>query len=75
MKMTSRKMAETIKDRLSHKTWSTRFDREKDQLRVEDDETKKGLTISLPGIIAKWEEKKIRLLMSLCTILKKHLPL
>ncbi|KEZ51371.1 DUF1444 domain-containing protein [Metabacillus indicus] len=58
MKMTSRKMAETIKDRLSHKAWSTRFDREKDQLRVEDDETKKGLTISLPGIIAKWEEKK-----------------
>ncbi|UAL51362.1 MULTISPECIES: DUF1444 domain-containing protein [Metabacillus] len=58
MKMTSRKMAETIKERLKHKDWTSHFDREKDQLRVEDDATKKGITISLPGIIAKWEEKK-----------------
>lgn len=58
MKMTSRKMAELIKERLQNKAWTSQFDREKDQLRIEDEITKKGMTISLPGIIAKWEEKK-----------------
>lgn len=58
MKMTSRKMSELIKERLQNKAWTSQFDRERDQLRIEDETTKKGMTISLPGIIAKWEEKK-----------------
>lgn len=34
------------------------FDREKDQLRIENKDTGKGITITLPGIIAKWQEQK-----------------
>lgn len=55
MKMTSRKLVETLKKQLSHSSWIFHFDREKDTLRIEDNETKKGVTLSLPGIIAKWE--------------------
>ncbi len=55
MKMTSRKLVDTLKSQLSHSNWQFHFDREKDTLRIEDTETKKGVTLSLPGIIAKWE--------------------
>ncbi len=55
MKMTSRKLVETLKKQLSNPSWKFQFDREKDTLRIEDDETKKGVTLSLPGILAKWE--------------------
>ena len=58
MKMNSKKMSEEIKRRLIHRNWSFRFDQKKDTLRVENEETKKGVTISLPGIIAKWEERR-----------------
>ncbi|GLB58548.1 DUF1444 domain-containing protein [Cytobacillus sp. NCCP-133] len=58
MKMDSKKMKNELEKRLSkdHRTFS--FDREKDQLRIENTETGKGITISLPGIIAKWQEQK-----------------
>jgi uncharacterized protein YtpQ (UPF0354 family) len=58
VKMTSRKMKELIEKRLSRPEWSFLYDNKKDQLRIEETESKKGITISLPGIIAKWEEKK-----------------
>lgn len=56
--MNSRKMKEEICTRLSQYDWNFIFDRKNDSLRIEDKETKKGITISLPGIIAKWELKK-----------------
>ncbi|MDF9782590.1 uncharacterized protein YtpQ (UPF0354 family) [Bacillus velezensis] len=58
MKMTSRKLADLLKQRLQHENRSFFFDREKDTLRVEDQTTKKGITLELPPIIAKWETKK-----------------
>jgi uncharacterized protein YtpQ (UPF0354 family) len=58
MKMDSKKMRAEIEKRLAHHNWHFLFDTKKDTLRVENKETKKGVTVSLPGIIAKWEEKK-----------------
>ncbi|MEK5098785.1 MULTISPECIES: DUF1444 domain-containing protein [Bacillus] len=58
MKMTSRKLSDILKKRLQNKSWTFYFDREKDTLRIEDKATKKGITLELPGIIAKWEQKK-----------------
>ncbi len=45
-----------IQDRLGSHNWEFTFDREKDTLRIEDKETKKGTTVTLPGIIAKYKE-------------------
>ncbi|MEC1352433.1 DUF1444 domain-containing protein [Bacillus sonorensis] len=58
MKMTSRKLSDILKKRLQNESWTFYFDREKDTLRIEDKATEKGITLELPGIIAKWEQKK-----------------
>lgn len=58
MKMDSKKMKNALQDRLKKENREFSFDREKDQLRVVNKETGKGITISLPGIIAKWQEQK-----------------
>jgi uncharacterized protein YtpQ (UPF0354 family) len=58
MKMTSRKLVEILKGKLANAEWSFDFDREKDSLRIEDSTSNKGVTLSLPGIIAKWETSK-----------------
>jgi uncharacterized protein YtpQ (UPF0354 family) len=58
MKMTSKKMKEQLEKRLSRPQWKILYNKEKDTLRVEHMETGKGVTVSLPGIIAKWEEQK-----------------
>lgn len=58
MKMDSKKMKKALQDRLEKDNREFSFDREKDQLRVVNKETGKGITISLPGIIAKWQEQK-----------------
>ncbi|ABO68068.1 MULTISPECIES: DUF1444 domain-containing protein [Geobacillus] len=57
--MNSRQMYETIKERLNaHPHWTFHFDAKHDTMRIEDHRTKKGVTISLPGVIAKWHEQK-----------------
>jgi uncharacterized protein YtpQ (UPF0354 family) len=58
MKMTSRKLVEILKEKLTQPQWQFDFDRKKDSLRIEDSTTNKGVTLSLPGIIAKWETSK-----------------
>lgn len=58
MKMDSKKMKEELENRLMHPDRSFSFDRKKDQLRIENKQTGKGITVALPGIIAKWEEQK-----------------
>lgn len=60
MKMDSKRMAEEIEKRLARNDWTFHFDNKKDTLRIEDARSKKGVTVSLPSIIAKWEEKKRR---------------
>jgi uncharacterized protein YtpQ (UPF0354 family) len=56
--MTSLQMRDILQKRLQRAEWHIRFNREKDTLRVEHIETKKGITVSLPGVIAKWQQKK-----------------
>ncbi|MFY4774545.1 DUF1444 domain-containing protein [Metabacillus sp. RGM 3146] len=51
-------MADRISEKLADRPWSCKFEREKDSLRIEEKATGKGVTISLPGIIAKWENQK-----------------
>lgn len=58
MKMNSKKMKDELMKRLDRPEWAFHHDPEKDTLRVENKETKKGITVALPGIIAKWEMKK-----------------
>ena len=58
MKMDSNKMKNLLEKRLTNPNFSISFNREKDELRIERIDSGKGITISLPGIIAKWEVQK-----------------
>ncbi|MCP8967487.1 DUF1444 domain-containing protein [Ectobacillus ponti] len=58
MKMNSRKMKDELTKRLERPEWLIQYDREKDALRIENRETQKGITVSIPGIVAKWEVSK-----------------
>ncbi|WP_057761317.1 DUF1444 domain-containing protein [Cytobacillus praedii] len=55
MKMDSIKMKKELEKRLTNSNRSFSFNKKKDELRIEHKQTGKGITISLPGIIAKWE--------------------
>ncbi|MEH7106360.1 MULTISPECIES: DUF1444 domain-containing protein [Bacillaceae] len=56
--MDSLKMKRELESRLGGTDRVITYDREKDQLRVESAVTRKGITVSLPGIIAKWQNEK-----------------
>lgn len=56
--MDSKKMRKELEEKLQHPNRKFIFDREKDTLRIENKETGRGITVSLPGIIAKWNEQK-----------------
>ncbi|WP_210364885.1 DUF1444 domain-containing protein [Bacillus sp. REN3] len=56
--MDSRKMRKELEERLKHPGRSFKYDREKDQLRIENTDTGRGITVALPGIIAKWQDQK-----------------
>jgi uncharacterized protein YtpQ (UPF0354 family) len=56
--MDSRKMRKELENRLQHPDRTFSYDREKDQLRIENKNTGRGITIALPGIVAKWQEQK-----------------
>ncbi|KAB7666834.1 DUF1444 domain-containing protein [Bacillus sp. B1-b2] len=56
--MDSKQMKDILVKRLSNEDRSFTFDKKKDQLRIESKQTKKGVTITLPGIIARWENEK-----------------
>ncbi len=58
MKMDSIKMKKELEKRLTNPNRTFSFDKKKDELRIENKQTGKGITISLPGIIAKWELQK-----------------
>lgn len=58
MKMDSIKMKKELEKRLTNLNRTFLFDKKKDELRIENKQTGKGITISLPGIIAKWELQK-----------------
>lgn len=56
--MDTKKLRKELENRLKHPSRHFIFDREKDQLRIENIRTGQGITVSLPGIIAKWQEQK-----------------
>ncbi|WP_374049576.1 DUF1444 domain-containing protein [Neobacillus sp. OS1-2] len=58
MKMDSKKMRRELEARLAGKDRVLSYDREKDQLRIESEVIGKGITVSIPGIIGKWDEEK-----------------
>lgn len=58
MKMDSLKMKRELETRLAHEGRTIRYDRDKDQLRIELTSTGKGITVSLAGIVAKWHTEK-----------------
>lgn len=58
MKMTNKKMKKELMERLARPEWEFHYDSEKDVLRIEQKDTKKGINVSLPGVVAKWEVKK-----------------
>lgn len=56
--MDSLKMKKELQSRLAREDREITYDREKDNLRIESKSTKKGITISLSAIIAKWHAEK-----------------
>lgn len=58
MKMTERRMNEELQSRLQAEGRTFTYDREKENLRIENEKTGRGIDIALPGIVAKWHEQK-----------------
>ncbi|MBM7653204.1 uncharacterized protein YtpQ (UPF0354 family) [Neobacillus cucumis] len=58
MKMDSRQMRQKLESRLAGEDRLISYDREKDQLRIESQSTGKGISIAIPGVIAKWHVEK-----------------
>ena len=59
MKMTVQKMRKLLEERLQDPTRKFIFDRDKSDLRIENIQNKKGVNISIPTVISKWNEKKV----------------
>jgi uncharacterized protein YtpQ (UPF0354 family) len=56
--MNSSHLRRELEKRLKHINRIFSYDRDKDQLRVENIRTGKGITVSIPGILAKWQIEK-----------------
>lgn len=57
MKMTSLKMKKILEERLSSPDRNSSYNRDKDTFRVEWKDTKKGMSITLPNVVAKFNER------------------
>ncbi|SHF80157.1 DUF1444 domain-containing protein [Ornithinibacillus halophilus] len=57
MKMTSIKLKRILEDRLAGPNYRTSFNRDKDTFRIEWKDSKQGVTITLPKVIAKYNER------------------
>lgn len=58
MEMTTNKMKNILIERLQRDHWIIRYDQNNHTLRIEDKKTGKGMEISLPTIVSKWEAKQ-----------------
>lgn len=58
MKMNSMKMKKLLEERLSETNRTIQFDREQETLRIENSLTGKGITVSIPSVVHKWQEIK-----------------
>lgn len=57
MKMTSIKMKKLLEKRLDHPDFRTSFNRDNDVFRIEWKKSKKGISVRLPQLIAKYNER------------------
>lgn len=55
--MTSIKMKKLLENKLKDEAYRISYNRDNDTMRIEWKETKKGMTVSLPQVIGKYEEK------------------
>lgn len=53
--MNSLEMTKLLETRLKRPGWKFSFNKDQDQLRIADERSDKGMTLSLPGIISKYE--------------------
>ncbi len=47
-----------IEEKLARPDWQFKYNQKEDSLRIEEKQSKKGMTLSLNGLITKWELKK-----------------
>ncbi len=57
MKMTSLKLKQILQERLSDTRYHTSYNRDKDTFRVEWKESRQGITITLPNVVAKYNQR------------------
>src|SRR5690625_581040 len=57
MKMTSNKMKKILEERLKSPVFRTSYKRDNDVFRIEWKESKKGISVRLPQVIAKYNER------------------
>ncbi|WP_042223150.1 DUF1444 domain-containing protein [Oceanobacillus manasiensis] len=57
MKMTSLKLKQILQERLSNSQYHTSYNRDKDTFRVEWKESRQGITITLPSVVAKYNQR------------------
>src|SRR5690625_4185373 len=57
MSMTTIKLKDILQKRLANKNYETSYNRDKDTFRIEWAETKRGITIRLPNVVAKYNER------------------
>ena len=58
MKMDSNQMRRELEKRLVHPNRAFEYDRKNEQLRIEHNQTGKGMTVSISGVVANWHEQK-----------------
>lgn len=57
MKMNSIKLKKILEDRLVNENYRTSYNRDKDTFRIEWKESKQGITITLPNVVAKYNQR------------------
>lgn len=57
MKLTSMQLKKMLDKKLADSEWRTSFNRDKDTYRVEWKDTHQGITVTLPNVIAKYEQR------------------
>lgn len=55
--LNSVQMTRKLEKRLQRPGWRFSFDKKNDKLRIEDEQSEKGITLSLPGIISKYDRE------------------
>lgn len=75
MTMTSIEMKRILEERLKESDFHTSYNRENDEFRIEWKDSKKGITIKLPNIITKYNERGIKAIDELENHIKEALKI